>query len=241
LDEEVLEYLEIDTLMNDKIVGVFQNCRPGELHIIDKTALFTEDGSFAVDRAQLVDPDKRGNAWRRIKLTDNGGGDPYLCLEPGNSGRLAVILGLSPCTLKILNLITGEVICQISAGSRLYPANWWGGSFLFLKDLQIDIQIIQRHETLSDLHRRERESHVEPTIQVVLFDPKQNVRAGSSTMEELEKEGFFLPALEVSCCERVNLSYHLGGGSMIKLDYYGVALADDSTMHIASIVDDAWI
>jgi hypothetical protein len=223
-------FLITDLLMNDKFLVVQQRFREGELLVIDLTALFTEDGSAVSGEAQQADPDEPANPWRRIKFMDQDRGDDidygYLGLEPGDSARLAV-KPRCPSIFKILNLATGDLICQMSIGSKTLPAHWWGGSFHFLKDLQRRMYPDARDQHPADKAR----------LKVVLFDP-DSCCADSTTRKKLKKEGFLQSGLSVMCSDAID---HLGPNTFIQFDFYGAIVAENGNLFMASILADTWI
>ena len=231
-DDEEFDSLKSEILMNENIFAKYFKERVNNLLnntfieaekmlVIAKTELFTADGTLVADKAQFADPDQVGNLWRRMKDIDlvsgESIGERYFYLEPGNSCRMAICSKRS-YVFKIVNLATGEDICQIFLRGRgLNPASWWGGNFLFAKDLQ-------RHGIRDD----------EAKIQVVVFDPRPST--GIRSIKELEEEGLLLPGLGVSCSGVVALPGDIQDdqiGQMVKFDYCGIIFAP--------IVGDAWI
>ena len=158
-----IKYGDISIHINEKWVGLWHE--DGEVFmVIKKTELFSEDQSRIVEMATVADPQQAGNLWRKV-------GDArlatYLNLQPGSSDHLAVEHDHSS-SFMILNLDTGEILCQISKTVDLQPTSWCGGAFLFLRKL------------------KECEKFDVDKLQVVTYDFSQ--KTGVCSAEELEKE-----------------------------------------------------
>jgi len=205
----MVDMVDIDNLddisvhMNEKWVGLWR-VKGVELVVIKKTELFSEDQSEVVEMAAVADPQQAGNLWRKV-------GDArlatYLNLQPGSSDHLAVEHDHSS-SFMILNLDTGEILCQISKTVDLQPTSWCGGAFLFLRKL------------------KECEKFDVDKVQVVTYDFSQKI--GVCTAEELEKEATCLlagPVFEFSWAPSCDFSRY--ATRKLHVDYSGVVVWAD--------------
>jgi hypothetical protein len=178
--------------------------------VIKKTELFSEDHSQVVEMATVADPQQAGNLWRNVRDASFA---TYLNLQPGSSDHLAVEHELfdrtkHTSTFMILNLDSGEILCQISNSVDLLPTSWWGGAFLFLRN------------------RKACGSNDDVKLQVVTCDFSQRISFG--TAEDLEKEATCLlsgPMIEFSGAPQ----FCFGRYSYPRqhVDYSGVVVYED--------------
>jgi hypothetical protein len=206
-------------LMNEKWIVAW---RYGDILFIEKAKLFDQN-QIAVE-AQEVDLRQPLSLWRLMIVNDSKRYVSYVSLEPGISTNLAVkVLSLSGSTphptFRILNLATGEIVCQISMDiADLHPVSWWSGNILFLK-------IIQRERFVTDQE-----------IQLMVFDP-----SGSKlpqTLGQLKEEAtYLLPGPTVKYSGAAKLSFSRLNMFMNHVDYIGMVLVsvEPSTLFIASI------
>jgi hypothetical protein len=164
--------------------------------------------------ATVADPHWAGNLWRNVGHAKDAS---YLNLQPGSSNLLAVEHKLFDKTkphhdafsFMILNLETGEILCQISNTVSLFPTGWWGDAFLFLKKLKAC------------------DSDESVKLQVVTFDFSQRISDG--TVEDLEKEAICLLPGPVFVFSGAPKLYFKRFMSTVKqhLDYSGVVVYED--------------
>ena len=204
----------VSVLLNEKWIGAWRIFEK-EILIIEQAKLFDQN-QIAVE-AQKVDPAQPLSPWRLMILNDlDYYRVSYVSLEPSISNHLAV-KALSPCTsrFRILNLATREIICQISMDIMdLHPVSWWAGNILFLRI------------------RPQRRFDTEQEIQVMVFDPSGC--KFPQAVEQLEQGATYLlpgPTFQYSGAAKLPFSVL----SMNQIDWFGIVLAESSTLFIASV------
>jgi hypothetical protein len=212
----------INVQMNEKLICEWPDIGI-ELLCMKKSDIFSGIQSQLAEPALTAHSQESGDPWRRVKLDFQGTVKfTSVCLEPGNSSRLAVeINGHYPYSndgsyILLVDLSRGEVIRKIETlRSDLHPASWCGGTLIFLQEL--------RNYVDRDI-----------TFRVHVFDPSRV----SGFYEQLEIDDSCLQSgLTVKffgACNKLRMKSRIQK-ELIHVDFFGVVILDYGSLFIAAI------